>query len=55
MDRRFKPFLGGNSGTKNKTNTVSINEYVPKVEQYIHTVKERTEGIYNTLHFWRIP
>ena len=36
-------------------NTVSADEHVPEIEQYICTVKERVRAIYNTLPFKRMP
>jgi len=36
-------------------NCAAEGEHVPVIEQYIHTVKERVQGIYNTLPFTRYP
>ena len=35
--------------------TVSNNKHVPEVEQYIRTIKERVQGVYNTLPFDWLP
>jgi hypothetical protein len=36
-------------------NTVSNDEHVPEVEHHIHTVKECTHCMYNTLPFKHLP
>lgn len=56
MDGQFEPLCGDLAALGSiLLNTTSNNKHVPKIEQYICTVKEHTCAIYNTLPFKRMP
>ena len=55
MDGQFEPICGDVASLGITLNTVVNDEHVPEVEQYIHTLKEWTQAIYNTLPFKQMP
>ena len=55
MDGQFEPIRGDLSSLGITLNTVANNEYVPKVERYICTLKEQAHATYNTLAFKQMP
>jgi hypothetical protein len=55
MDGQFKPLRGDLADLHLTPNTVSNDKHVPKMDRHIHTVKECTRCVYNTLPFKRLP
>ena len=55
MDGQFEPLCGDLAEMGIQLSTVSNNEHVPEIEQQIRTLKERTQAIYCTLPFRKIP
>ena len=49
------PLRGGLAELGLRLNETSRDEHVGDIEQYIRTVKERMQAIYNTLPFQKIP
>ena len=55
MDGQFEPLRGDLAELGIILNTASYDEHVPEIEQQICTVKERTQAIYCTLPFKKMP
>ena len=55
MDGDFVPLRGALAELGLRLNETSRDEHVGDIEQYIWTVKERMQAIYNTLPFQKIP
>jgi hypothetical protein len=55
VDNEFEPMRGDLQELGMATNVMSADEHVPEVESYIRTVKERTQCVYNTVPFKRMP
>jgi hypothetical protein len=55
MDGQFEPLRAEPADLQINLNTVSKNKHVPEIERCIHTVKDCTCWIYNTLPFRQIP
>ena len=55
MDGQFEPLRGNLAKLVILLNTASNDEHVPEIERQIRTVKERTQGIYCTLPFQKMP
>ena len=55
MDGQFEPLRGNLAELGILLNTASNDEHIPEIERQIHTVKERTRGIYCTLPFQKMP
>jgi len=55
MDGQFESLRGDIADLQITLNTVSNDEHVPDIEQYIRTTKERARCVYNTLPFRRLP
>jgi hypothetical protein len=55
MDGEFECLRGDLAALGVGLNVTSNNEHVGDIERYIHTVKERTRSIYNTLPFQQLP
>ena len=55
MHGEFVPLCGGLAELGLRLNETSRDEHVGDIEQYIRTVKERMQAIYNTLPFHKIP
>ena len=55
MDGQFEPLRGNLAELGILLNTASNDEHVPEIERQICTVKERTQGIYCTLPFQKMP
>ena len=55
IDGQFEPICGELSNLRITLNTVANDEHDPEVEWYIHSLKECTCAIYNTLPFKRMP
>ena len=49
MDGKFESLQGDLASLNITLNTVASDEHVPEVEQYICTVKERAQCVYNML------
>ena len=55
MDGEFGHLCGELAGMGVTLNETSQDEHMGNIERYIQTVKERMQGIYNTLPFNKIP
>ena len=55
MDGQFEPLRGNLAELGILLNTASNDEHVPEIERQICTVKERTQAIYCTLPFQKMP
>ena len=55
MDGQFEPLRGNLAELGIVLNTASNDEHVPEIERQICTVKERTQAIYCTLPFQKMP
>lgn len=55
MDGQFEPMRSDILDMKINLNIVSANKHVPEIERYIRTTKERTQCVYNTLPFTKMP
>ena len=55
MDGQFEPLRGNLAELGILLNTASNDEHVPEIERQIRTVKERTQAIYCTLPFQKMP
>ena len=55
MDGQFEPLCGNLAEMGIQLNTVSNDEHVPEIERQTRTLKERTQAIYCTLPFRKIP
>ena len=55
MDGQFEPIRGDLASLRITLNTVANDEHVPEMDWYIHTLKEQTLAIYNTLPFKQMP
>ena len=55
MDGEFEPMRPDLLGNNIHLNTCSESEHVGEVERVNWTIKERTQGIYNTVPFEKMP